>query len=415
MTEIELASSIFDFLFLVVPIVLPIGLVFLLVNIFLDVNRKKFMVSQEYVLLEILPPQEIEKSPAAMELFLIALYNTGDAAHWYEKYFQGKVRAWFSLEIVSIDGHVHFYIWTRTALRKGIESQLYAQFPGIEVVEAEDYTLGIECDGSIEMFGTELKLAEPDPYPIKTYIDYGLDRETEEGIKVDPITPIIEMMGSLTKGHQMWVQIIVRAHVKEDKDSTKWFGKTDAWKDTSKSEIKKIREASVIEVQEGETKKKIPQMTKGQADRITALERSISKLSFDTGVRMIYLSQKDIFDGSNIGAMLGSFKQYNAPDLNGFKLAMTTSFKYPWQDRSGVKVGKMKEELLDTYKERDYFWRGYTKYFSWRPSKLVDRQKFVLNTEELATIFHFPGRVSGTPTLDRVQSKKGTAPANLPI
>ncbi|MDA8611419.1 hypothetical protein N9L18_00965 [Candidatus Pacebacteria bacterium] len=415
MSDLNLVTSVFDFLFLVVPILLPIGLVILLANIFLDVNRRKFIISQEHVLLEILPPQDIEKSPAAMELFLTALYNTGDAAHWHEKYFQGKVRAWFSLEIVSINGNVHFYIWTRQALRKNIESQLYAQFPGIEVVEVDDYTAGIEYDDSMEMFGAELKLAEPDPYPIKTYVDYGLDRETEEEIKVDPITPILEMMGSLDKGHQMWIQIIVRAHTKEDKDPSKWFGTTDAWKDTSKEEIQKIRDDSVIEVEEGDTKKKIPQMTKGQADRITALERSVSKLSFDTGVRMLYLSEKDVFDGSNIGAMLGSFKQYNSPDLNGFKISMTTSFKYPWQDRSGLKVHKMKEEILDTYKERDYFWRPYTKYFSWRPSKLIEREKFVLNTEELATIYHFPGRVAFTPTVDRVQSKKGTAPSDLPV
>ena len=415
MSEAELIKSIFDFLFLIIPIVLPVGLVILLVNIFLDVNRKKFILGQDYVLLEILPPQEIEKSPAAMELFLTALYDTGDASHWYDKYFKGKVRAWFSLEIVSIDGHVHFYMWTRAGLRRNIESQLYAQFPGIEIVESEDYTLGIEYDGSIEMFGAELKLSEPDPYPIKTYIDYGLDRETEEGIKVDPITPILEMMGSLNKGHQMWVQIIVRAHVKEDKDPSKWNGKTDSWKDTAKDEIKKIRDDAIVEVKEGDNIKKIPQMTKGQGDRITALERSVSKLSFDTGIRMIYLSEKDIFDGSNIGAMLGSFKQYNSPDLNGFKPGVFTAFKYPWQDKSGVKIEKMKKEILETYKEREYFWKPYTKYYSWRPSKLMDRKKFVLNTEELATIYHFPGRVSGTPTLDRVQSKKGTAPPDLPV
>jgi hypothetical protein len=39
----------------------------------------------------------------------------------------------------------------------------------------------------------------------------------------------------------------------------------------------------------------------------------------------------------------------------------------------------------------------------------------ILNTEELATIFHFPGQVAGTPTLERVPSKKAEAPSNLPI
>ena len=64
------------------------------------------------------------------------------------------------------------------------------------------------------------------------------------------------------------------------------------------------------------------------------------------------------------------------------------------------------EEILNAYKMRDYFWKD-----DYRGKK---RKHFVLNTEELATIFHFPGRVAGTPTLGRVLSKKGAPPSDLP-
>jgi hypothetical protein len=413
--KMNLIADILDFIFFLLPIILPIGLFALFINILLETNRKKFISSQESILLEILPPQEIEKSPAAMELFLTSLYNTSDAGNWYEKYFQGKVRTWFSLEIISIDGHVNFYIWSWKKFKKSIESQLYAQFPGIEIAEVDDYSLGTEYDGSIEIFGAEMELTQPDPYPIKTYIDYGLDKETEEEYKVDPITPVLESLGSISKGHQFWIQIIVRAHKKEDKDPTKWFGKTDLWKDVAKSEIKKIRENSLLEIKEKEGTRKIPQITKGQELRIVALERSISKMSFDTGLRLIYLAEKDQFDGTNIASILGSFKQYNSPELNGFKPAFTTSFDAPWEDLTGKQAIKMKEEILESYKKRDYFWKPYRKFYWWRPSKLVNRKKFVLNTEELATIYHFPGKVAYTPTVKRVRSKKATAPFNLPV
>ena len=36
----------------------------------------------------------------------------------------------------------------------------------------------------------------------------------KERYKVDPITPTIEFMGSLTEGQQMWVQIWVRINAK---------------------------------------------------------------------------------------------------------------------------------------------------------------------------------------------------------
>jgi hypothetical protein len=42
-------------------------------------------------------------------------------------------------------------------------------------------------------------------------------------------------------------------------------------------------------------------------------------------------------------------------------------------------------------------------------------QAFVLNLEELATLWHLPGATAGTPTLPRIDSNKGVAPVNLPL
>jgi hypothetical protein len=39
----------------------------------------------------------------------------------------------------------------------------------------------------------------------------------------------------------------------------------------------------------------------------------------------------------------------------------------------------------------------------------------VMNVEELATIFHFPGEVATTPTLEKIESKRGEPPIDLPI
>jgi len=408
-------QGLLDFFAIILPILLPIGLFFLLLLLLKESSRKKYIAGIESVLLEVIPPTDIEKSPAAMELFLTTMFNKGDAENPYEEYIKGKIRPWFSLEMVSLEGVVHFFIWTPKNKVKDVESQLYAQFPGIEVQVVDDYMNGIDYHDGVEMFGAEMGLTDPDPYPIKTYVDYGLDKETEEGFKVDPITPIIETLGSIGKGHMMAIQIIFRAHLKEDKDPNKWRGVQDNWHVEAKAEIKKIREGAVIEVQEGDVKKKIPQMTKGEGDVISALERSISKVGFDVGIRAMYLAEKNTFDGSNISSMLGSFKQFNAPDLNGFKPEHLTKVKYEWMDRSGKKVQGIKEEFVDAYKERAYFWRPVKKYRPFLPSKIEGRKKFILNTEELATIYHYPGRVSGTPSVERVQSKKAVPPANLPM
>ena len=77
------------------------------------------------------------------------------------------------------------------------------------------------------------------------------------------------------------------------------------------------------------------------------------------------------------------------------------------QDIFGYKVIKMKKEMLEAYQMRDYFWKS--------DYKKKDRPFFVLNTEELATIYHYPGMVAQTPSINRVDSRKVSPPDNLPI
>src|SRR3989344_3271597 len=174
--------------------------------------RQDFISGIEFVLLEIIPPREVERNPKAMELFITnALY------HWSikggkEEYWQGAVWFWFSLEIASIEGQVHFYIRTPTRVRGLIETQMYAQYPQAQVKAVEDYTLAVDeitRESAWNGWDIEFKLQKHEAYPLKTYVDFGLDKDPKEEYKVDPISPVIELFGSLQKGEQMWVQIII--------------------------------------------------------------------------------------------------------------------------------------------------------------------------------------------------------------
>ena len=406
----DLYAQVIDFFFLLIPIAIPILLGFLLFDFYVSYNRKKYYNSLKWTLLEVKPSPEHVKSPAAMELFLLSLYQTSGEGTWIDRWIKGKVRTWFSLEIVSLEGRVKFYIWCEEKFKKFIESQLYAQFPGSEVIESNDYTSKLNTT-EYDLMVAELQLTKPDPYPIKTYIDYQLDKEQEEEFKVDPMTPVLEFFNTIPENNFACIQIIVRAHKKEDPDPNKLFPsiaeKIDNWKKTAKDEIKKIKEESFIDVKEGDTKKKQNVQTESQKRIISALDRSVSKYAFDTGIRLLYIGKKDAFSGANFGLLMGTFKQYNSDELNGFKPSMVSSFDYPWQDPFGLKVKKMKKEMLEAYKLRDFFWK--------RDYKKKPRKKFVLNTEELATIYHYPGLVAQAPSITRVDSRKILPPDNLPI
>ena len=165
--------------------------------------QQDFISGIEFVLLEIIPPREVLRSPKAMELFFTnALY------HWSKKggkeeYWQGAVWFWFSLEIASIEGQVHFYIRTPSRIKSLIETQMYAQYPQAQVKVVEDYTLAVDeisSESEWNGWGCEFELKKHEAYPIRSYVDYGLDKDPKEEFKVDPISPVIEFFGSLGKG-----------------------------------------------------------------------------------------------------------------------------------------------------------------------------------------------------------------------
>lgn len=414
------AAKIF---FNLAPIWLPIALLIGAWQQWMGWRRAKFIAKQEPVLLEIRVPKEVSKSPAAMEVALGAFYALGGEGNWYEKYWEGGARAWFSLELVSIEGQVKFFIWTWKTHVKNIQNQIYAQYPNTEVVEVPDYTLAFVFDpDKADIYAADFQLTKPDPYPIKTYVDYGLDRDPKEEFKIDPITPVLEYLGGLGKGEQAWIQIIIRAHKKEDKkEGQSYFGQftkpedvfnitkktkeyfepTDKWKDDVKKEVETIVKKRKIKGEDPEAKS--INLTTLEKDTITALERSITKLPFDVGIRALYLAETEYFNKSHKGALNGVLAQYNTQHLNGFKKRKSTSFDFWYEDPFKKKLPKMKRQFFEAYRLRSYFHSPYKK-----PS-------FVLNSEELATIFHFPGGVAETPTFGRIESRKGEPPMNLPL
>ena len=172
------------------PILLALSLGAIAWPLWVRYVRAKFFFGQKYILLQIRLPRDVYKSPAAMELFVLSLHQTSGEGTWYAKYWLGQTRPWFSLEMVSVEGQVSMYIWTRAMHKSFTESSLYAQFPGIEITEREDYTKSMHFDPKENgVWGVEMKFAKDDAYPIKTYIDYGLEKDPKEEYKVDPLAP----------------------------------------------------------------------------------------------------------------------------------------------------------------------------------------------------------------------------------
>ncbi len=411
--QAEMSGTILAALKLVyvfVMILIPIFLALSFWKNWVKYVRAVFFAKQKYTLLELKIPRGIAKSPLAMEVFITSLFQPGGEGDWITKYWDGSVRSWFTLELVSIDGVVRFFIWSKEKFKDMIETQLYSQFPDIEILDVtdKDYAKAVPFDPEkYQYWGCEFVKNAASHLPIKTYTDYGLHEDPKEEFKIDPITPVIEFLGSLRKGEQAWIQIAIRAHGKDKKKPGTWFEKVD-WKHEAAEDIKKRTKRDVKIDKDKPVNPNTMQLTKGERDAVEAIERNLSKIPFDCSIRAVYVAKTEAFRGTTTAALSGTFRQYGAQNLNGFKTAKAPGVKYPWQDRSGKVVLGQKKSLFNKYRERAFFYEQFI------PTGGSD-SSFVMTTEELATIYHFPGDVSKTPTLSRVVAKKVEPPSNLPI
>lgn len=410
----------------------PVVLAIVAFRVWLWYVREAFFQTLTWTVLEFKVPQEVHKSPMAMEMFLTnALYQGGGLGNWMKQYWAGEQPIWSSLEIASIEGHIHFFARIPTKFKELVESQMYAQYPQVEIFEVADYTKAVPDytpDGTIDVFGGTLAFdpkadGKKDSWPIKTYIDYGLDKAVgtlEEEQRIDPIIPMIEWMGSLGKGEQAWFQVIIKPaelkrfeiEVADKKDPKKKIKEMSKWTKLAEEEIKAFKAKFVDK--EGKP------LTMSEQDRriLASLERNATKLGFDAGVVYIYIANKENLNKNQSGNFGNVIRQYNSPELNNFKaVGMTGGKDFIWEDLPGKVPHKGKKNLLRLAKSRDYFYPHFDfKEFKHYVAEISPKLKpMILTTEEIATIYHLPGKVSETPTFKRIESKKAEAPGNLPF
>jgi hypothetical protein len=401
--------------------------------------QQDFISGIDFVLLEIIPPREVLRSPKAMELFFTnALY------HWSEKggreeYWQGAVWFWFSLEIASIEGQVHFYIRTPTRSRNLIETQMYAQYPQAQIKAVEDYTLAVDeisPKSKWMAWGCEWKLLKPEAFPIKTYVDFGLDKDPKEEFKVDPISPIIEFFGSLQKGEQAWTQIVVTPSKKKYHTEGTWFGHHD-WAVQAKQELFNLLKDFTARKGKGEKlgtdsriEIRVPDYLKLVVD---AMNKKTIKLGFDVGMRTMYVAKKEVYTINRRKDIRLIWRQFANPDSNQLWRINSTqgdAFGSQFFGLSSEEVMLLADRMLNEFRERSFFHlpmrhhlvSGFYHKLFW-PFTIIFKkiflpyfhpETFVLNTEELATLWHFPGQILKVPTLTRIESKEASPPSNLP-
>lgn len=389
------------------PLWLPLLLAVVFWQVRMHYVRAQFIAKQETTVLEVRIPRDIEKSPRAMELAFIGMHVGIGESTPLQRWWKGQVRPWFSFELVSNEGQVHFYIWTRKFLQPVVEQQIYAQYPEVEIYEVPDYTRGVSYDPqTMSVWGCDFKLGSEDVLPIKSYIDYELDKDPREEYRIDPFAHLLEYLSGLGPGERVWIQILARTNKDKRWKKGTLLGLEDRWKNEVKEKIEEIRAESVSSYKNpvtGEEAGGFPNQTPGQTKQIEVIERHVGKQAFDVGIRGVYIAAKDSFNGVRNVGLTGVFRQFSSSRLNSLDpTGWFVEMSYPWQETERKKR-RTSRELIDAYKRRSWF----------HPPYLTPH--YVMSAESLATIYHFPSRGVEAPGLIRIPSTKAEPPPNLPF
>jgi len=415
----------------------PLVLFFVYIAVFEGHSKRVYQASLEWVTLELKLPADTHKSPKAMEQVFSALHSIGGVGDppdsllksfkaWRGNVFEGKVPDWYSFEIFATGGEIHFYIRCLAKHRSIIESQIFGQFPDAEITPVSDYTSQFPNnipDDQYDLTGTELGLTKEDIFPIRTYPEFEEEGPgKDDARRIDPLSPLAEALNAFLLGEYGAIQFLVRsasdkwtkAWIKNSKNQealNKLMGKKEK-KKTSMAEtifsgiessaqsvsglVFEPGEAPKEEKKKDEEDKPFSQLNPGIQDIIKTTEKALAKLQFQVGIRIIYVAKKDKFLKDRLSTVTAPFRIFSSQALNGFKSASSPE----------VKDGRNKE--AKTISKKKDFIKAYR-------ARAFPEKPFVLNTEELATIYHFPDVSVRVPSLPRVDAKKGEAPAGIPI
>ena len=385
---------------------------------------------QEWMLLEIIPPAEVLKPFKAMEDVLCVLWSVIDTPCWREKWCEGELPIgggqWFSFEIASIGGKIHYYLRLPGKFRKTAESALYAHFPDAEIFEVPDYTQNVLQDipnKNYGLYGEDFVLVKQkkDFYPIKTYSAFFEERPEaiKEEKRIDPLDSLLEHMVRIESGEQVWLQIVANPITNE---LIPWVTKGEEKANEIARRPKKPKQKSIIQevidvflgttpaelakekgLRPGASEETEKEMliTPGERKILSAIGDKASKYAFQMWIRTIYIHRRDEpFSWGNYRIGRSYFNHFNTVDLNGIMFWRKT--------RTRIHYWFVKRRL---YSRKKGMFEKAVKRFPPKYPNMKGNGTFILNTEELATIFHFPTKSADLPPgVPRVPVKKGPPP-----
>lgn len=388
--------------------------------------QRLYWRSLDWIMLEVKPPREIERTPKTMEQIFAGLWGSfGTVSTKYEKYVKGKLQDYFSFEIVGANGEIHFYIRALRKYRDLVEAQIYSQYPQAEIKEVEDYIKTVPHDipnKNWDIWGCKLKLDREFIYPLRTYPHLIDITQTKQPNFLDPLAGLMEVLGKIRKGEQIWIQLLFRPTDDKWREKTREFAEKFTEKLMGKEkkpsgsviaeELGSWAEAigavssefitnqpAPLGVSKEEKKEAAGRMVLMPAERdvLEGIMEKASKKGYEAKLQWAYIGRREIWNPANISAFFGIVSQFSNLNMNSLKPDVP-SMTRAYYAFAKVRKAYRQRKLIRLMRQRSFWERG-----------------FVLNIEELATLYHFPTVAVQAPVTPYIEVKKAGAPVDLPI
>ena len=308
---------------------------------------------------------------------------------------------YFSFEIVAVDGFVKYYAVVPAVLTETVKQAVLTSYPTArleetdvedifssdgmdEVANAQMAGLGVENTVS----GGELVMKKEVEYPIMTFQD----------MKWDAQLALLNAFSKVKKGEGMGLQVMFRplpsswtknaeqkiTNIKSGKKSWGSGGTylplrvLNLFLDILKAPFE-VPDEHKYDKNEQEKE----ELTQKKQEEIQAIDNKSKYPAFECLIRIVAHSSSKARSEGLVGGVVAAFSQFDSPNSNGFK----------------YDLNKKVDQLVT-----DYIFRFFP----------ISNKKIVLNTQELASIFHLPSQASiPSSGVERQMTKQVDGPTAL--
>lgn len=323
--------------------------------------------------------QKIQEMISVMET-IFSTIGSLRAERGFKAWLFGR-RDHFSFEIVSERRKIKFYAAVPVIMHHFLEEQVHAQYPDASIEESPDYNV-FSPNGII--LGSYVTLRRPSAFPIKTY----------QKLESDPLNSITNALSKLQEEEGAAIQIVTRSakaawrnrglRIAREMQQGKKFSEVggSGIKGVTKDVGKEFASIALGKTKTPEQKEAY-RLSPLEEEMVKGLEEKASKAGSDVNIRVVVCTKTPLRSQQVLNDILQAFGQYNI---------------YEYGNSFAKAIPKFRSRLI-----HEFIYRNFNEKYG-----------FVLNAEELASMYHLPLSTTETPNIDWLTARKALPPSNLP-